>query len=133
MGNCHMKGIYDNFLSYIVTSSIWSCQWLTFGIIYSVFTKFSIAPHLIEKKVTTPSLAAVVRQLQACNFIKKRLRYRCFPLYFSNFFKTLFFSPPDEWFCFLNLLPLILTTLKGIFEDLKGYLKKFQVIFWMTN
>ena len=38
-------------------------------------------------------------QLQACNFIKKRLRHRCFPVYLAKFLRVPF--SPDDCFCVL--------------------------------
>ena len=34
--------------------------------------------------------------LQVCNFIKKRLRYRCFPVKIGKFLRTTFFTK-DIW------------------------------------
>ena len=37
------------------------------------------------------SLFNKVAGLKACNFIKKRLQHRCFPVKFAKFFRTSFF------------------------------------------
>ena len=47
-----------------------------------------------------------VTRLQACNFIKKRLQYRCFPKKFAKFLRTTFFADTIYYFIFgNNLLP----------------------------
>ena len=44
-----------------------------------------------------------VASLQACNFIKKRLQHRCFPLKFAKFLRTPFFAE-YLWWLLLNIL-----------------------------
>ena len=41
-------------------------------------------------------------KLQACNFIKKRLQYNCFPVKFRKFLRTLVFTEHLRWL-FLNI------------------------------
>ena len=36
-------------------------------------------------------------QAEACNFIKKRLWYKCFPVNFTKFLRTLFFVEHLRW------------------------------------
>ena len=50
-------------------------------------SKVVVLPNLIEKHLCW-SLFFI--KLQACNFIKKRLQHRCFPVKSAKFFKTLF-------------------------------------------
>ena len=46
------------------------------------------------KKVVLKNFAIFTGKLQACNFIKSRLQYRCFPLDIAKFLRTFFY------FCF---------------------------------
>ena len=53
----------------------------------------------------TPALDSLfnkVSRLQACNFVRKRLQYRCFLVGFAKFIITLFFWRIDANGCFLK-------------------------------
>ena len=50
--------------------------------------------------------------LKACNFIKKRLQHRCFPVKFAKFLRTLIFTEHLRWL----LLILILNKLRHLQE-----------------
>ena len=56
--------------------------------------------------------------LQACNFIKKRLQHRCFPVKFTKFLRTPFFTEHLQWL-FLPFLQMGFNCPKAT-EQLKG-------------
>ena len=45
-------------------------------------------------------LETLLTKLQACNFIKKRLKHRCLPLNFAKLFKNTWKNMRERWFCF---------------------------------
>ena len=40
---------------------------------------------------------SVFTGLKACNFIKKRLQHKCFPMKYTNFFNNSFFTEHLRW------------------------------------
>ena len=58
-----------------------------------------------------------VAGLKACNFIKNRLKHRCFPMKFANFLRTPFFREHFRWLLlkimnsnnYLRVLPIFTT------------------------
>ena len=65
----------------------------------------------------TPVLESLFNKavgLQSCDFIKKRLRHRCFPVNIAKFLRTAFFIE-HLWWLFLNFLQnLLKITVKKI-------------------
>ena len=57
-----------------------------------------------RKKPVLESLFNKVAGIQVCNFIKKRLRHRCFPLKLANIFKKHFFTEHLRWLLLMMLL-----------------------------
>ena len=92
----------------------------------------------------TPVLASRFKRL--CNFIKKRLQYKCFLMKFRKFLRTSFFyrTPPSTgclWPCQISKmmrdienLGIVRTVYSGIFKDDQQYLaisrsRHIQVLF----
>ena len=42
---------------------------------------------------------------ETCNFIKKRIQHRCFPVNFAKIFRTYFRIPSDDWFSLREKCP----------------------------
>ena len=61
-----------------------------------------------RKAPVLESLFNKATSLQACNFIKKRLQLRCFPVTFAKFLRTLFLLNTSSD-CFCNVLQLTQT------------------------
>ena len=67
--------------------------------------------------VRKQSMADVLQdRCQACNFIKKRLQYRYFPMKFAKFLRTPFFTEHLWW--------LLLSALKKYIFSRTVYIKK---------
>ena len=58
------------------------------------------------------SLFNKVAGLKACNFIKKRLQHRCFPVNIAKFLRTSFFTEYLRWL----LLHIVSIKLRNIFK-----------------
>ena len=58
---------------------------------FCIFCKFHWKAPELE------SLFNKVAGLEACNFIKKRIQQRCFPVKFAKLFKTPFFTEHLQW------------------------------------
>ena len=61
--------------------------------------------------------------IKACNFIKKRLQHRCFPVKYYEIFKSSFFIEYLRW-----LLLLVVNKLKIIFISLDTGIKLFLLL-----
>ena len=73
----------------VIETVTWRCSW----------KRYCYKFHKIHKKNLCQSLFFNKVADQACNFIKKRLWHRCFPVNFAKFLKTSFYrTPPDDWF-----------------------------------
>ena len=57
-----------------------------------------------RKKPVLESLFNKVAGIQVCNFIKKRLRHRCFPVKLAKFLKKHFFTEHLRWLLLMMLL-----------------------------
>ena len=53
------------------------------------------------------SLFNKVEDLKTCNFIKKRLQHRCFPVKFCKFLRTFFFTEHLRWLLLEGFCELI--------------------------
>ena len=51
-------------------------------------------------------LETLLTKLQACNFIKKRLKHRCLPVNFAKLFKNTWKNMCERWFCFGAILDM---------------------------
>ena len=70
------------------------------------------------------SLFNKVLGLQSCDFVKRRLQHRCFPVNITNFLRTSFFIE-HLWWLLLNLLQNLLEiTVKKIISQ-KKFSQKF--------
>ena len=66
--------------------------------------------------------------LKACNFIKKRLQHRCFPLNIAKFLKTAFFIEHLYWLLLFMLVLCSYFEEKAVleyFDDFIGYINVF--------
>ena len=59
--------------------------------------QFLKVPKLHRKISVLESLFNKVASLKACNSIKKRLQYRCFPVRFAKFLRRPFFTEQLQW------------------------------------
>ena len=59
-------------------------------------------------KISQISVENICVGLKACNYIKKRLQHRCFPVKFPKFLRTPFFTEQLRWLLLSlhNLFPL---------------------------
>ena len=65
---------------------------------YVLQTRCSYEFRNVHRK--TPTLESLFNKdagLQACNFIKKRLKRRCFPVNIAEFLRTAFFIEHHRW------------------------------------
>ena len=67
-------------------------------------------------------------KLKACNFIKKRLQYRCFPKKFAKFLRTPFFTEHLWWLLLSALKKYIFSRTVNIKKDSTISLLKKQEI-----
>ena len=66
-------------------------------------------PNIHRISLVSESLYKKVACHQACNFIKKRLQQRCFPVNIANFLRTRIWKKTSEW---LLLQPISLIQVK---------------------
>ena len=60
--------------------------------------------------------------IKACNFIKKRLRDRCFPVNFAKFLRTPFFTEHLQWLLLNNAVNNLSNTTSSNFTSLSIWL-----------
>ena len=53
--------------------------------------------NIHRKTPVLESLFSKIASLEACNFIKKRLQHRCFPMNIAKFFRNFFFPKHHRW------------------------------------
>ena len=76
-----------------------------FFLIYVLFKSFILQSKNFDYYTNIDLLEAIVHRCsqKACNFVKKRLRHRCFPLKFAKFLRALFFTEHLRWFLLFSL------------------------------
>ena len=67
----------------------------------SVKIKIYLLKKLCELTQYVPKNVTIFtgKQLKFCNFLKKRLHRKCFPLKFVKFLRTPFFTEHHRWLC----------------------------------
>ena len=89
---CNDKQNWKNMRRRVPNVSLFSWKTLVIGSKSSqIFSQHYFAiftgKHLRRK-------VPLLKDLQACNFIKKRLQHGCFPVNTANFLRTVFLTPP---------------------------------------
>ena len=91
---------------------VFSCIFFPFGCIFKTrslcdFSIMSFFPRdSYPFRSSRPEVFCRKGVLKACNFIKKRLWHRCFPVNFAKFLRTLFLTERLRWMLLSLTLPL---------------------------